>query len=139
MRLGSSLSRDFPCLFTHHIFVIRLRDKINEAFYCNRILRGSPERPSGNLVGTTLKLTTGQEVTDGHSHFPTGSHLKPRHPPSHYYLLPLILPPQASKPTTASANPTGCGLRMALGSGVAMIWWRHCSTHGEREGKAAGG
>jgi hypothetical protein len=27
--------------------------------------------PSGELVGTTLKLTTGQEVTDGHSHFPT--------------------------------------------------------------------
>ena len=69
MRLGSSLSRDFPCLFTHHNFAIRLRDKINEAFYCNRILRGSPERPSGDLVGTTLKLTTGREVTDGHSHF----------------------------------------------------------------------
>jgi len=27
--------------------------------------------PSGELVGTTLKLTTGREVTDGHSHFPT--------------------------------------------------------------------
>jgi hypothetical protein len=27
--------------------------------------------PSGELVGTTLKLTTGQEVTNGHSHFPT--------------------------------------------------------------------
>ena len=27
--------------------------------------------PSGELVGTTLKLTTGQEVTDGHSHYPT--------------------------------------------------------------------
>jgi hypothetical protein len=25
----------------------------------------------GDLVGTTLKLTTGREVTDGHSHFPT--------------------------------------------------------------------
>jgi hypothetical protein len=27
--------------------------------------------PLGELVGTTLKLTTGQEVTDGHSHTPT--------------------------------------------------------------------
>ena len=27
--------------------------------------------PSGELVGTTLKFT-GREVTDGHSHFPTG-------------------------------------------------------------------
>ena len=27
--------------------------------------------PSGELVGMTLKLTTGQEVMDGHSHFPT--------------------------------------------------------------------
>jgi len=27
--------------------------------------------PSGELVGTTLKLTTGREVPDGHSHFPT--------------------------------------------------------------------
>ncbi len=51
-------------------FANRLRDKINEAFYCNQILRGSPERPSGDLVRTTL-LTTGREVTDGHSHFPT--------------------------------------------------------------------
>jgi len=68
---GASLSRDFPCPFTHHNFANRLRDKINEAFYCNRILRGSPEMPSGELVGTTLKLTTGREVTDGHSHFPT--------------------------------------------------------------------
>jgi hypothetical protein len=25
--------------------------------------------PSGELLGTTLKLTTGREVTDGHSHF----------------------------------------------------------------------
>jgi hypothetical protein len=29
--------------------------------------------PSGELVGTTLKLTTGREVTDGHSHFPTAA------------------------------------------------------------------
>ena len=68
--LGSSFCRDFPCLFTRHNFANRLRDKINEAVYCNRILRGSPEMPSGELVGTTLKFT-GQEVTDGHSHFPT--------------------------------------------------------------------
>jgi hypothetical protein len=27
--------------------------------------------PSGELIGTTLKLTTGRKVTDGHSHFPT--------------------------------------------------------------------
>ena len=26
---------------------------------------------------------------------------------------------------------------MAMGSGDATIWWRHCSPHGEREGKAA--
>ncbi len=26
---------------------------------------------------------------------------------------------------------------MVLESSGAMIWWRHCSTHGEREGKAA--
>ena len=26
---------------------------------------------------------------------------------------------------------------MVLGSGGAMIWWRRCSTHGEREGEAA--
>ncbi len=38
---------------------------------------------------------------------------------------------------TASASPTACGLRMALGSGGAIIWWSCCSTHGEREGKAA--
>ncbi len=66
--LGSSLSRDFPCLHTRHNFANRLRDKINKAVYCNRILRGSPEMPSGELVGTTLKFT-GREVTDGHSHF----------------------------------------------------------------------
>ncbi len=70
-RLGSSLSHDFPCPFTHHNFANRLRDKINEAVYCNRILQGSPKMPSGKLVGTTLKLTTGREVTEGHSHFPT--------------------------------------------------------------------
>ncbi len=29
--------------------------KINEAFYCNRILRGSPEMLPSKLVGTTLK------------------------------------------------------------------------------------
>jgi hypothetical protein len=29
--------------------------------------------PSGELEGTTLKLTTGREVADGHSHFPTGT------------------------------------------------------------------
>jgi hypothetical protein len=29
--------------------------KINEAFYCNRILQGSPEMPSGELIGRTLK------------------------------------------------------------------------------------
>jgi len=27
--------------------------------------------PLGELVGTSLKLTTGREVTDGHSHFTT--------------------------------------------------------------------
>jgi hypothetical protein len=27
--------------------------------------------PSGELIGTTLKLITGREVTDGHSHTPT--------------------------------------------------------------------
>ena len=68
--LGSSFCRDFPCLFTRYNFANRLRDKINEAVYCNRILRGSPEMPSGELVGTTLKFT-GREVTDGHPHFPT--------------------------------------------------------------------
>ncbi len=31
-----------------------------------------------------------------------------------------------------------CGLHMALWSGGAMIWWRRCSTHEEREGKAVG-
>ncbi len=30
-------------------------------------------------------------------------------------------------------------LCMVVGSGGAMIWWHHCSTHGKREGKAAGG
>jgi hypothetical protein len=44
-RLGSSLSRDFPCLFTHHNFVIRLRDKINKAFYCSRLPRKAFGRP----------------------------------------------------------------------------------------------
>jgi hypothetical protein len=68
--LGSSFCRDFPCLFSRHNFANRLIDKINKAVYCNRILRGSPEMPSGELVGTTLKFT-GREVTDGHSHFPT--------------------------------------------------------------------
>jgi hypothetical protein len=28
--------------------------------------------PSGEHEGTALKLTTGHELTDGHSHFPTG-------------------------------------------------------------------
>jgi hypothetical protein len=32
---------------------------------------------------------------------------------------------------TASATLMGRGLRMALGSGGTMIWWCHCSTHGE--------
>ncbi len=40
---------------------------------------------------------------------------------------------------TASTTSTGRGLCMASGSGGAMIWWCHCSTHGERGGKAAGG
>ena len=86
------MSRDFPCRFTHYNFANRLRDKINEAVYCNRILRGSPEMPSGELVGTTLKLTTGREVTDGHSHFPTSCRsYQPRSPPDHCYLLPLLV------------------------------------------------
>ncbi len=55
-RLGPSLSRDFPCLFTHHNFANRLRDKINETFYCNRILQGSPERPSVDLVGDDTQV-----------------------------------------------------------------------------------
>jgi hypothetical protein len=52
--------------------------------------------------------------------------------------MPLISPPQASKPTTVSAAPTACGMGMMMGSGGAMIWWCHCSTHGERVVKAAG-
>jgi hypothetical protein len=60
-------------------------------------------------------------------------------PPLSNNLMPLILPPQASKPTTASTTPTACNLRMALGSSGTMIWWRHCTNHGERGGKAAGG
>ena len=60
-RLGSSLSRDFPCLFTHHNFANQLRDKINEAFYCNRILRGSPEGPSGVATWVQLVRRVAQE------------------------------------------------------------------------------
>ena len=59
--------------------------------------------------------------------------LRPWHPPSSlYFSTPHISTPQASKPTTANASPMAHGLRMALGSGGAMIWWRHWSTHGER-------
>ena len=32
----------------------------------------------------------------------------------------------------APPNPTARGLRMVLGSGGAMSWWRRCSTHGGR-------
>ncbi len=46
-------------------------------------------------------------------------------------------PPQKSKPTRASATAKAHCLRMVLKSSGAMIWWRHCSPHGEREGKAA--
>ena len=36
-----------------------------------------------------------------------------------------------------SATAIARRLRMVLGSGGAMIWWRRCSTHGRREGEAA--
>ncbi len=44
-----------------------------------------------------------------------------------------------SEPTTASANLRAHNLCMVVGSGGAMIWWHRYSTHGKREGKAAGG
>ncbi len=64
---------------------------------------------------------------------------KAKAPPFVYYLMPLILPPQMSEPTTASASPTACNLCMVVGSNGTMIWWHRCSTHGKRKGKAAGG
>jgi hypothetical protein len=51
--------------------------------------------------------------------------LRPRHPPPtpslHYFSTPLISTPQASVPMTATESPMAHGLRMALGSGGAMI------------------
>ena len=59
--------------------------------------------------------------------------LRPCHPPSSlYFLTALILTPQASEPMTVNASLMAHGLRMALGRGGAMIWWRRCSTHEER-------
>jgi hypothetical protein len=63
--------------------------------------------------------------------------LKAKVPPSLYFSIEVTNPPKTSKLTTASATPIARRLRMVLGSSCAMIWWRHCSTHGEREGKAA--
>ncbi len=63
--------------------------------------------------------------------------LKPRHPPSLYFLIPLFMPPQTSKSMTANASPTACGLCMALGSGGP--WFDGAAAlPTEREGKAAG-
>jgi len=54
----------------------------------------------------------------------------------------MFSPLQTSKPTTANASPTARGLRMVLGSGGAMSWWRRWPTHGGKgpkplEGRAA--
>ena len=59
--------------------------------------------------------------------------LRPRHLSSQlYFSTALISPLQASEQTTANAIPMAHGLRMALRSSGTMIWWRRCSTHGER-------
>jgi hypothetical protein len=49
---------------------------------------------------------------------------KAKAPPSLYLSLEVTNPPQTSKPTTAGATPTARGLRLAMGSGDATIWWR---------------
>ena len=59
--------------------------------------------------------------------------LRPRHLSSQFYFsTALISPLQASEQATANAIPMAHGLRMALRSSGTMIWWRRCSTHGER-------
>ena len=45
---------------------------------------------------------------------------------------PSHFAPPKREPTTANASPMAHGLRMALGSGGAMIWWRRWSIHEER-------
>ncbi len=62
---------------------------------------------------------------------------KAKAPPLSLNSIRSLQPPPKSKPTTASATTIARRLRMVLGSGGAMIWWRHCSPHGGREGKAA--
>ncbi len=47
MRLGSSLSHDFPCLFTHHNFAIRLRDKNKRG----SLLQPNTSRLPRNTIG----------------------------------------------------------------------------------------
>ena len=65
--------------------------------------------------------------------FPSnGGHLRPRPRPPLCISIPLFSPLQTSKPTTANASPMARGLRMMLGSGGAMSWWRRSSTHGGR-------
>jgi hypothetical protein len=68
-----------------------------------------------------------------------GGHLRPWRPPSLSFSILVTKPLQTSKPMTASATPIARRLRMAMGSGGAMICWHSCPTHGEREGKAARG
>ncbi len=65
-------------------------------------------------------------------------------PPSLYFLMGAILAPQTKEQTLAleeSPSPGAKRLRKHTWgtSGGTMIWWNCCSTHGEREGKAAQG
>ncbi len=57
-----------------------------------------------------------------------GGHLRPWRPPPLSNSILVTKPPQTSKPTTARVTPIARRLRMAMGSGGAMIYWHSCPT-----------
>ena len=66
--------------------------------------------------------------------------LRPRHPPtpSLYFSIRLFLPYPGYRTDGSDKIPTARGLRMAWGSGGAVIGWRRCCTQDREEGKADG-
>ena len=66
--------------------------------------------PPHTLHPGNVSSITSSTIDDDFRLVVVSRHLRPRHPPSLYFSMPLISPPQASKPTTASAIPTARGL-----------------------------
>ena len=70
---------------------------------------------------------------------PNGGHLRLRPRPPLYFLMGCVSAPKTREPTAAPPNQQARALHGTIGSGGAMSWWHHSSTHGGRGQKQLGG